>query len=62
MTSLDTVSWEGMGEYGMGYPIKYTTPFRPVDVTPLDIVPWEDMVRYDMGYPTKYITPFRPVA
>ena len=30
MTPLDTVPWYGMGGYGMGYPTKYTTPFRPV--------------------------------
>ena len=30
MTPLDTLSWEGMGRYGMGYLTKYTTPFRLV--------------------------------
>ena len=30
MTPLDTVSWYGMGGYNMRYPIKYTTPFRPI--------------------------------
>ena len=32
MTPLDTLPWEGMGRYGMGYPTKYTTPFRGVSV------------------------------
>ena len=26
----DTVPWEGIIRYNMGYPTKYTTPFRPV--------------------------------
>ena len=30
MSPLDTLPWEGMGGYGMGYPTKYTTPFRAV--------------------------------
>ena len=30
MSPLDTLPWEGMGGYGMGYPTKYTTPFRGV--------------------------------
>ena len=32
MTPLDTVSWEGMGGYNMGYLTKYTTPFRGVNL------------------------------
>ena len=30
MTPLDIVPWKDMRGYDMGYPIKYTTPFRPV--------------------------------
>ena len=30
MSPLDIVPWESMGRYGMGYPTKYTTPFRAV--------------------------------
>ena len=36
MTPPDTVPWEGMRGYGMGYPTKYTTPFRPVYVSTKD--------------------------
>ena len=33
MSPLDTLPWEGIREYGMGYPTKYTTSFRVVDKT-----------------------------
>ena len=40
VTPLDTVPWEGMGGYGMGYPTKYTRPFRPVAGTMAKAVEW----------------------